>query len=424
MPPVTSLPTDSEPLFPPTDQFTATQIKTSNPTKTISSHQALPERTFPTASTFSIDLDPFSSSSSTSINSLNFNDRKSPIQSALDPFGIGPFENTVKEETFKQNKDPFAVFDKIPIIESVDRMSKKEEIPALNFNNVDELDGSTAYDEQPEPEIDEPENSPEPVQKTEEVAEPQLETQTSGSYEMVEPEEEPTSKEDEEDVQDTIDSHLSRNMTVPSLRGNKRSQKKQSYDTIQSLDLSGTRKNTNESEDNSNDENDDSGTNAAPKFTLEDAVEDESSTDTRQSFMRILPGKKEDRKSSLQFDNFEIRYNDKEEVEEIVETIDEEETNSNNIEAETVVENSNPEQQVDETKEKSTNEKNSHNDKDDRTGATGTSQSTLTTVVEKKPFIAIKKVNLQVYYVSELEEHIHNWISGNDLIHFHMLLLY
>ena len=100
------------------------------PSINVSSHQQLPNKNFPSVNNFSIDLDPFSSSSSSSLSSYQFGNQ------VTDPFEA---ENELK----KLESNPFAVFE--TFADQLNKMSD-EEAPALNFSQVNDFDGSTVYD--------------------------------------------------------------------------------------------------------------------------------------------------------------------------------------------------------------------------------------------------------------------------------------
>lgn len=314
----------------------------SSPSKTIINHQKLPERSFPTASTFSIDIDPFSSSSSTSsVASFKvdlINETYLPVRDNCDPFQTNktqfddPFETQLEpkkdlviSDPFSDNKkpkdnDPFSVFDTISNSSNkeINTMSLKiDDIPPLDFNNVEELNGSTAYDEPQESgdhfespkEIKELETEPENTvedneadkNKPEEVKEEITELEkiveeekvSETKYESDQESDSPTKfdiKVDSDEDDELKDEGKSMNSTIHKTNS-ALFDKKHSYDTIMSLDLQGgSRKNTNESEESDED------LSKRFNFTLEGAVEDETNDDvveqvqdeSKQSITKVI----------------------------------------------------------------------------------------------------------------------------------------
>lgn len=332
-------------ILPPIDSFNSSvnKPKLSEPplSKTIINHQKLPERSFPTASTFSIDIDPFSSSSSASsvasfkVDLIQENDLPVKDTSSIpDPFGADlfktnptlfdqkvttddPFKEETESNSFekdlsdpfteKSNKsDPFSIFDTINTEKNLETsiMSLKiDDIPPLDFSKVEELNGSTAYDE---PDTESSENkdfeSPKEIKELEikpeneviehndaeikpkEVAEIKNEEKEVKEEEVSEKSDQDSEPEtkfdikvdsDEDDDDEQKDEQTSK---ISIQKPNSAFLKKHSYDTIMSLDLQGggSRKNSNESEESED-------LSKRFNFTLEGAVEDETSDDVEQA---------------------------------------------------------------------------------------------------------------------------------------------
>ncbi len=395
MPPVSSVIKSSENLLfsSSADEFNSDKSSSQvNLSRTTINHQKLPDRNFPTASTFSIDLDPFSSSSSSSIASFkDIQAREALTTPFADPFGLSIFETNLKDVTFNK-QDPFSSPDTKPIDSF--KMAKIDDIPALNFSNVDDLDGTTAFDAPPDLEIEELEIDNENIDDAFRVHEI-VESASSKAKENTEGDAQSESthaKSDEEcedaDSQDESRNGLSQEPDFGPSFLNSRS-KKQSYDTIQSLNLDGdnSRKNTGDSEE-STPQNE-----ATTKFTLHDAVETETSTDTfskaneekptmRPSFTKVMPSKTDDRKGSLQEDRKSSRQFDrKSSLQNIKINFDEEDDNTNEIKT--------YEETIDEEEQAEENVKENVEDVDKK--------STLTGTEERKPFITIKRVNTEKY---------------------------
>ena len=211
------------------------------PSINVSSHQQLPNKNFPSANNFSIDLDPFSSSSSSSLSSYQFGNQ------ITDPFEA---ENELK----KIESNPFAVFE--TFADQLNKMSD-EEVPVLNFSQVNDFDGSTVYD------TDNLEDSTRQKRITLDSVEETIEEEEEASAHIT-----------------PQQSRMLRN-------------KKLSYDTIQSLDIQNPQQ---QKEDSDEEDFADSFT-AFKRDTpiqpeagvqLSDAVKDETSTDPVDTFKPVF----------------------------------------------------------------------------------------------------------------------------------------
>ncbi len=279
-------------------------------------------------------------------------------------------------------------------------MTKIDDIPALNFSNVDDLDGTTAFDAPPDLEIEDLKIDDVEIEEKVVQVNDAVETNTfndeADEDENVEegnkienPDTKSYAEDEGGDGQDgdkdgglaepDFDSSFSMNFS-----------KKMSYDTIQSLNLDGnnSRKNTGDSDEIVVENK------KTAKFTLSDAVEDETNTDTltntheekilplRPSFTKVLAGKAEDRKASLQVERINSRQFDrKSSLQNIKINFDEEDDNAdqNKIFEETIEE----EVQAEENEKKVVEEE--------------VDKSTLVNTEDRKPFIKIKRVNTEKY---------------------------
>lgn len=381
----------------------------------MSIHHKLPEKHFPTASTFSIDIDPFSASSSSSTNSS-----PKAISPDKEPFSeiqlFDPFTTSLKIN----NDDPFSVFNCItsppkPTTKDTHKMSsdnKKADnsIPPLNFSNVDDLDGHTAFDDPPELEEEELQskhNNLQTFDKVEHALEMASEATKPGN------EEEPVRGEpSRRDFDDDDDENEDEDKVIKSepIKPSRQADFSQSYDTINSLDLRG--------EDDLNEEAVETKTGGDIRFTLDGVVEDETSTDAvksdddddedemdskpaaRPSFTKILDINSANaigrfqvetvkqaggigKRSSLQIEDIKLNYEDNndDEIVKYEETIDEEndEQEEKEFEAKSVpIDGDASEKNEKEAEQKEREE---------------AVQSTLTSEAqERKPFIQIKRV--------------------------------
>lgn len=285
-------------------------------------------------------------------------------------------------------------------------------IPPLNFSNVDDLDGHTAFDDPPElgeEELASKHNNLQTFDKVEHALEMASQATKPGNEE--EPvREEPPDFDDDDDDDEGEDKVIKSEPSKPS----RQADFSQSYDTIKSLDLRG--------EEDSNEEAVETKTGGDIKFTLDGVVEDETSTDAvksddddddevemdskpaaRPSFTKILDiksagaiGKRSSlqvervklaggigKRSSLQIEDIKLNYedNNEDEIVQYEETIDEEndEPEEKEVEAKSVPVDGDASE---------TNEKEAEPEEGEEAV-----QSTLRSdTQERKPFIQIKRV--------------------------------
>lgn len=130
----------------PKDLFTNLFDTTTTPLSTthVKHNQEFPQRSFPSVNTFSIDIDPFSS---TAFQSNPFDDNfvktttsthKTATNPFVDPFEIGEFNS----------QDPFSVFNTVTTTNTSNKMTSINEDVPLDFSKADEFLAESREDEE------------------------------------------------------------------------------------------------------------------------------------------------------------------------------------------------------------------------------------------------------------------------------------